>query len=122
MSRDGPWRQNLSDHLLLFFACFVPHRILNSVSEPWTVPDQVNALLDIATGMEYLHSHDTMHRDLKSLNVLRDERGWYKVADFGQSKSSTLSTTLASSTGGKSSGTPAWKAPELFKRKPATYR
>eukprot|EP00519_Triparma_laevis_P013984 CAMPEP_0182494894 /NCGR_PEP_ID=MMETSP1321-20130603/3726_1 /TAXON_ID=91990 /ORGANISM="Bolidomonas sp., Strain RCC1657" /LENGTH=780 /DNA_ID=CAMNT_0024698101 /DNA_START=97 /DNA_END=2436 /DNA_ORIENTATION=+ len=96
-------------------------RILNGVSEPWAVQEQVNVLLDIATGMEYLHSHDTMHRDLKSLNVLRDDRGRYKVADFGQSKSSTLSTTLASSTGGKPSGTPAWKAPELFKRKPATY-
>jgi B-Raf proto-oncogene serine/threonine-protein kinase len=52
---------------------------------PWET--RVRSAMDIAEGMEYLHSRDWIHRDLKSANILRDEMGRCKIADFGLSKS-----------------------------------
>lgn len=45
--------------------------------------------LDIARGMNYLHEHKPeaiIHRDLEPSNILRDDSGILKVADFGVSK------------------------------------
>ncbi|KAL9261954.1 Serine/threonine-protein kinase 12-like protein [Drosera capensis] len=45
--------------------------------------------LDIARGMSYLHEikpEPIIHRDLEPSNVLRDDTGHLKVADFGLSK------------------------------------
>lgn len=53
-------------------------------------PDAVVRLaLDIARGMNYLHEHKPeaiIHRDLEPSNILRDDSGHLKVADFGVSK------------------------------------
>jgi len=83
--------------------------------------DQVTILLDIAMGMKYLHSHGVLHRDLKTLNVLINETGQCKVADFGQSKSSSLSTGSSMATNsGQAMGTKPWNAPEVLKGEQAT--
>lgn len=44
--------------------------------------------MDIARGMNYLHEHKEaiIHRDLEPSNILRDDTGHLKVADFGLSK------------------------------------
>ncbi|EPS58776.1 hypothetical protein M569_16037, partial [Genlisea aurea] len=45
--------------------------------------------MDIARGMNYLHEHKpeaVIHRDLEPSNILRDDSGHLKVADFGVSK------------------------------------
>mmetsp|Transcript_51396 Transcript_51396/g.102096 ORF Transcript_51396/g.102096 Transcript_51396/m.102096 type:complete len:569 (-) Transcript_51396:288-1994(-) len=71
--------------------------------------------LDIANGMEYLHRHDFMHRDLKSHNVLLAEpilshadEPLAKVCDFGLAKkfNEEVSTT--------SVGSWHYMAPEVF--------
>ena len=36
-----------------------------------------------AAGLEYLHSHNLIHRDIKSSNLLLDARWKCKIADFG---------------------------------------
>ncbi|MBA0600921.1 hypothetical protein Gorai_004115 [Gossypium raimondii] len=49
----------------------------------------VKFALDIARGMNYLHEHKPeaiIHRDLEPSNILRDDSGHLKVADFGVSK------------------------------------
>ena len=57
--------------------------------------------LDTAKGMEYLHSIEFVHRDLKGLNLLVDENFTVKVADFGLCRvlPETLTSQVASKVG-----------------------
>ncbi|CAN0853626.1 Integrin-linked protein kinase 1 [Linum grandiflorum] len=53
----------------------------------------VKFALDIARGMNYLHDNKRapiIHRDLEPSNILRDDSGHLKVADFGVSKLLTV--------------------------------
>ncbi|XP_044503037.1 integrin-linked protein kinase 1 isoform X2 [Mangifera indica] len=57
----------------------------------------VKFALDIARGMNYLHEHKPeaiIHRDLEPSNILRDDSGHLKVADFGVSKILKVSNTV----------------------------
>jgi TPR repeat protein len=75
---------------------------------------------DIAQGINYLHTQDVLHRDLKSLNVLISDTGRAKLTDFGLSKVKQITKSLTSKSSNQSSqavGTLPWMAPELFKRK-----
>jgi len=40
----------------------------------------------IITGLEYLHSRNVAHRDLKPDNILLDEKNSVKICDFGEAK------------------------------------
>ncbi|XP_022999346.1 mitogen-activated protein kinase kinase kinase NPK1-like isoform X2 [Cucurbita maxima] len=63
-------------------------------------------------GLEYLHKNGIMHRDIKGANILVDNNGCIKLADFGASKQVV---ELATISGAKSmKGTPYWMAPEVI--------
>ncbi|KAJ6694307.1 hypothetical protein OIU85_005033 [Salix viminalis] len=63
-------------------------------------------------GLEYLHNNGIMHRDIKGANILVDNKGCIKLADFGASKQVV---ELATVSGAKSmKGTPYWMAPEVI--------
>lgn len=67
----------------------------------------------ILTGLQYLHSKNILHRDIKGGNVLVNDEGVVKLADFGASKSMECleEDRLENMT---MCGTPYFMAPEVF--------
>ncbi|GMI44104.1 hypothetical protein TrCOL_g9246 [Triparma columacea] len=97
-------------HCLLYEFCSGGslHSFLIDTDLPY---ECLSIALDIANGMAYLHSHDIIHRDLKSTNVLLDGNGRAKIADFGLS-------VLAPRSGQEltaETGTYRWMAPEVIR-------
>ncbi len=87
--------------------CTIPHCEL-----PWSL--RWRLLRDISLGLDTLHRHELVHRDLKSLNILLDADGRAKLCDFGLS-------TLKSQTGkDRGVGTALWHAPEVLQGGEAT--
>ncbi|EAY17062.1 TKL family protein kinase [Trichomonas vaginalis G3] len=73
-------------------------------------PTEFNIIaFGIAVGMSYLHANKTIHRDLKSQNVLIDDRKYPIICDFGSSKNTDLSLTMTGQ-----GGTPSYMAPEFL--------
>ncbi|MCL7030733.1 hypothetical protein MKW94_004633 [Papaver nudicaule] len=68
--------------------------------------------LDIARGMEYVHSQGVIHRDLKPENILFDQDFNLKIADFGIACEEAYRDSLA-----EDPGTYRWMAPEMIKHK-----
>ncbi|XP_031378437.1 mitogen-activated protein kinase kinase kinase NPK1 isoform X2 [Punica granatum] len=63
-------------------------------------------------GLDYLHKNGIMHRDIKGANILVDNKGCIKLADFGASKKVVELATINCAKSMK--GTPYWMAPEVI--------
>ena len=68
---------------------------------------------ELCAGLAAAHDKGVLHRDLKPANVMIDEHGCVRLADFGLAGAEFT-------TPGGIAGTPAYMAPELFDRQPAT--
>lgn len=82
------------------------------------LPHYFIVLFQLATGLEYIHSQNLIHRDVKPENVLISVDSTSKIvtlkwADFGLSRPVSEQGTYTMS---NLAGTKNWMAPELFEQ------
>ncbi|KAJ7139274.1 kinase-like domain-containing protein [Mycena epipterygia] len=122
------WRQLSHPNLLPFFGLYYLDTRLCLVS-PWmehghllqflrnapSTIDRVSLILDVAMGLEYLHSNKVVHGDLKAMNVLVTPSQRACIADFGLSSVvDVISLRFTHSTPSPRGGTARHQAPELL--------
>jgi len=91
---------------------------LAAASVPMVEAEVVPVLVDIATGLQDLHSIGIIHRDLKPANVLRHAGRW-KLADFGIARDQEIGTQDPTFVGW---GSFPYMAPELWELKSPTVK
>lgn len=102
----------VDDHLYIYLEYVHPGSINKYVREHCRdITESIvrNFTRHILNGLAYLHSTNTIHRDIKGANLLVDASGVVKLADFGMAKHLTgLSYELSLK------GSPNWMAPEVM--------
>ncbi|KAF2309890.1 hypothetical protein GH714_005509 [Hevea brasiliensis] len=91
----------VDDHFYIYLEYVYPGSISKYVHEHCGVMTESivrNFTCHILSGLDYLHSTKTIHRDIKGANLLVDSSGVVKLADFGMAKC----------------GSPHWMAPEVI--------
>ncbi|CAN5535043.1 hypothetical protein BH23ACI1_BH23ACI1_29050 [soil metagenome] len=77
------------DHGAAFIVMeYVAGELLSSrvAKGPLPVRDAIDVAIQVADALEEAHSRGIVHRDIKSANLMRTERGLIKVLDFGLAK------------------------------------
>jgi serine/threonine protein kinase len=84
---------------------------------PLPLPDVLRLSAEIAAGLDVLHGHGIVHRDVKPPNVMLDDDGHAAVADLGMAKGQAYTVLTRP---GQVMGTLDYLAPELVSGAPAT--
>ncbi|KAM7514192.1 hypothetical protein LguiA_003775 [Lonicera macranthoides] len=104
--------ETVDNRFCIYLEYIHPGSISNYVREHFrAVTESVvrNFTRHIVSGLAYLHSTKTIHRDIKGANLLVDASGVVKLADFGLAKHLTTYITDLSL-----KGSPHWMAPEVL--------
>jgi tetratricopeptide (TPR) repeat protein len=84
---------------------------------PFDADTLAQAGIELCHALGAVHDAGLVHRDVKAQNVMRDSRGRLKLGDFGTGHEFDQPESASGLT-----GTPAYLAPEIFARQPATPR
>ncbi|KAG9148098.1 hypothetical protein Leryth_003672 [Lithospermum erythrorhizon] len=102
----------IEDHFCIYLEFIHPGSINKYARDHFgAVTESVvrNFTRHILSGLAYLHSKKTIHRDIKGANLLVNTSGVVKLADFGVAKHLSGSVVNLSL-----KGTPQWMAPEVL--------
>ena len=83
---------------------------------PLPVPDVVRIAAEVGSGLDALHEHGLVHRDVKTANVMLDRDGSASLTDFGLAKGPGFSALTRP---GRVLGTLDYAAPEVLRGEPA---
>ena len=108
---------------------YVDGELLSSrvLKGPLPVREVVEIGLQVADALDEAHARGIVHRDIKSANLMRTERGLVKVLDFGLAKflsvtPATEITRAQMTMAGMVVGTVSYMAPEQALGKPIDHR
>jgi serine/threonine-protein kinase len=84
---------------------------------PLPLGDVVRLAEEVGAGLDALHEHGLVHRDVKTANILLDDDGTVRLTDFGLAKGRAYTVLTRP---GQVMGTLDYLAPELIRGQPAT--
>ncbi|KAI8814533.1 kinase-like domain-containing protein [Cladochytrium replicatum] len=87
----------------------------------FTEPAVQSITVQSLRGLEYLHKHMIIHRDIKSGNLLVSSQGQVKIADFGISKKTVSAVPYAVHNNMSLKGSVPWMAPEVVRSAKTGY-
>ena len=85
--------------------------LLKQRKEPLPLDEAVQILRRIALALDYAHSRNVLHRDVKPSNILIGPSGQFWLSDFGVAKRMDSDYTLLT-VASQTVGTPAYMSPE----------
>lgn len=88
--------------------------VMRQMNRPINQDQIIVILKDVLNGLEYLHSNNYVHRDVKAANILINAEGVAKLGDFGVAESLDTSSRQHSNI----IGTPLWLPPEVLNHDP----
>ena len=103
------------NHLKIFFEYCEGGSIAKMLINYKSFPENIirKYTKEMLKGLEYLHAHCIIHRDIKGANILVDRNGTCKLSDFGGAK--IIKEEMELSRNYSMKGTPNWMAPEIIR-------
>ena len=98
--------------------------LAQAARQPGGLPEDAawSATLQVADGLRAIHEVGVVHRDLKTANLMRDQKGIVRVMDFGIAKQYGAGAGATVTATGSLMGTPEYMSPEQLRGDGVDFR